>query len=148
MKFHFPSDSHFFWLTKGGNPLDSQLFPLKMRIVNPQIYFLLGKDEKNQLTMVVSFFLCFLFSVPKHLQALRIANPLSECHKFYNATLNEIFSSVYELMVPVPFKNYCISQRTHRWTLQERLNQIKATIKVWFVKTLNGHAANVRKYSD
>ena len=60
-----------------------------------------------------------------------------------------MFSSVYELTAPVQFKNYCISQRTHRWKLQERLNQIKATHQSMVGEdSKNGLAANVRKYSD
>ena len=52
-------------------------------------------------------------------------------------------------MAPVQFKNYCISQRTHRWKLQERLNQIKATHESMVGEdSKNGLAANVRKYSD
>ena len=66
-----------------------------------------------------------------------------------SATLNEMFNFVYELMAPVQFKNYCISQRTHRWKLQERLNQIKATHQSMVGEdSKNGRPANVRKYSD
>lgn len=54
---------------------------------------------------------------------LWIPNPLNAQMKFYNKALRDLFVSSFDLMAPIQFKDYLLSERISRWKLQNEIEE-------------------------
>ena len=95
-----------------------------------------------------SVFLPLIFTGPVHLKDLIIPNPLKESHLFYNNVLFDLVKASYELMATEQFRSYVISQRVHRWKLNENFNRIKSQFQHLLRNGKSGNARNVSKYAS
>ena len=95
-----------------------------------------------------SVFLPLIFTGPVHLKDLIIPNPLKESHLFYNNVLFDLVKASYELMAPEQFRSYVISQRVHRWKLNENFNRIKSQFQDLLRNGKSGNVRNVSKYAS
>ena len=88
-------------------------------------------------------------NLPKAIQDMYIPNPHNEQLKFYNALLFSLHKSSYDLISPVQFENYVMSQRHQRWSVEKEFKAVEAFFESATSKeSLEGNAINIRKYTS
>ncbi len=88
-------------------------------------------------------------NLPKAIQDMYIPNPHNEQLKFYNALLFSLHKSSYDLISPVQFENYVMSQRHQRWSVEKEFKTVEAFFESATSKeSLEGNAINIRKYTS
>ena len=87
-------------------------------------------------------------NLPKPIQDIYIPNPHDEQLKCYNALLFSLHKSSYELISPVQFESYVMSQRHQRWSVEKEFKAVEAFFESATSKeSLEGNAINIRKYT-
>ena len=92
-------------------------------------------------------FFFFFISVPKDLQELVIPNLVNETNKMYNNILFEMYKSSYDLMSPLQFKNYVVSQRLLRKKFNDKLKKVSNEFQDLINGGKSGNSCNVIKYA-
>ena len=87
-------------------------------------------------------------SVPKDLQELVIPNPVNETNKMYNNILFKLYNSSYDLMSPLQFKNYVVSQRLLRKKFSDKLKKVNNEFQYLINGGKSGNSYNVIKYTS
>ena len=86
---------------------------------------------------------------PKIARDLWIPNPLNDQIKFYNKALKDLFLSSFDLMAPLQFKDYVLSQRISRWRLQNKIEeQSRKYSALMNSDSKDGNAMNVAKFGS
>ena len=93
-------------------------------------------------------FFFFFISLPKDLQELVIPNPVNETNKMYNNILFELYKSSYDLMSPLQFKNYVVSQRLLRKKFNDKLKKVNNEFQDLINGGKSGNSYNVIKYTS
>ena len=93
-------------------------------------------------------FFFFFISVPKDLQELVVPNPINETNKIYNNILFELYKSGYDLMSPLQFKNYVVSQRLLRKKFNDKLKKVNNEFQDLINGGKSGNSYNVIKYTS
>ncbi len=92
---------------------------------------------------------CIFYTGPKLAKDLWIPNPLTDQLEFFNQTLEELYNSSYDLMAPIQFKEYVISQRTVRWKITKDCEkQRKRVMSIIDPDSKDGNAINVVRFSN
>ena len=86
--------------------------------------------------------------MPSHLKDIELPTALKESHIFFNQLLHELFEEIYDLLSPVQFKDYVISQRVIRWKLVSTVEEIKKSFNDLLVTHSSGYGENVVKYTS
>lgn len=80
---------------------------------------------------------------------LWIPNPLTEQFEFFNQALKELYKSSYDLMAPLQFKQYSISQRFLWWKINKDCEKQKKKItSILDSESKDGNPINVVRYSS
>ena len=88
-------------------------------------------------------------NLPKAIQEMYIPNPHNEQLKFYNALLFSLHKSSYELISPVQFESYVMSQRHQRRSVEKEFKAVEAFFESATSKeSLEGNPINIRKYTN
>ena len=83
------------------------------------------KDLKSKFLLTYSSNFFSFFVVPKPVQELHIINPHNKQLIFYNSLLKELYDDIYEIISPVQFVQYLLSQRILRWQIVKGSDQVK-----------------------
>ena len=86
--------------------------------------------------------------MPSHLKDIELSTTLKESHIFFNQLLHELFEEIYDLLSPVQFKDYVISQRVIRWKLVSTVEKIKKSFDDLLVTHSSEYGENVVKYTS
>ena len=86
--------------------------------------------------------------MPKDLQELVIPNPVNQTNKMYNNILFELYKSSYDLMSPLQFKNYVVSQRLLRKKFNDKLKKVNNEFQDLINGGKSGNSYNVIKYTS
>ena len=90
------------------------------------------------------------FIVPPSIaKELWIPNPLTPQLIFHNMVLEDIYRSSFELMTPMQFKDYVISQRISRWKIEKGVSDLLKKIENQLdPKSGDGRAQNIARFSS
>ena len=86
--------------------------------------------------------------MPSHLKDIGLPTALKESHIFLNQLLHELFEEIYDLLSPVQFKDYVISQIVIRWKLVSTVEKIKKSFDDLLVTHSSRYGENVVKYTS
>ena len=67
---------------------------------------------------------------PENVSKLLVPNPLSEKIAFGNDLLSELYNSIYPLLSPEQFKNYFLSQKLSRWSINQDYQNMKTSLNI------------------
>ena len=98
---------------------------------------------------ILNCVLLFSFSVPAEVKELYIPNPHNDQLQFYNQLLFDLYHTTYELISPMQFKNYVISQRYHRWLIMKEARAVDLFYRNFAsADSMEGNAINLRNYTN
>ena len=87
--------------------------------------------------------------VPKSVQDMHMSHPHNELLKSYSNLLFSLHKSYYELISPMQFQNYVMSQRHQRWSIEKELKAVEACFESATPKdSVEGNAINIKKYTN
>ena len=101
------------------------------------------------ITIACIFLISFCCTGPKIARDLWIPNPLNAQMKFYNKVLRDLFLSSFDLMAPLQFKDYVLTQRISRWKTQNEIEeQCRKYSAVMNSGSKDGNAMNIVKFGS